>query len=107
MATFTACTTGTVALYTVEDDDEQLLALPVEAWDEQGIAYVAGIKGLILADSRPNFLRLEQASARLPRPGEPAKEPVRVGPPPGKNRGPRDPLDPRGPRPGPPRGRQQ
>ena len=107
MATFTACMTGTVVLYAVPDDDEQLLALPVEAWDEHGAAYVAGAAGLVKADSRPGFVRLEQASARLPRPGQPVGEPVRVGPPDGKPRGPRDPTDPRGPRPGPPRGRQQ
>jgi len=105
MATFTACVTGTVALYTVPDDDEQMLAVPVEAWDEAGAAYVAGIKGLILADTRPGFLRLEQASQPLPRPGRPVREPVRIGAPEGKPRGPRDPTDPRGPRPDPPRGR--
>jgi hypothetical protein len=106
MATFTACTTRTVALYTLPDDDEMIVALPVEAWDEQGAAYIAGIKGLILADTRPGFLRLEQSSLELPRPdGPPPKEPVRVGPAPKPPRGPRDPTDPRGPVP--PRGRQQ
>lgn len=108
MATFTGCTTSAVALYTVEEDDELLIALPVEAWDESGAAYVAGLKGLILADSRPGFLRLEQASAKLPRPGEVPREPVKVGPPePRGPGGPRDPIDPRGPRPAPERGRQQ
>lgn len=107
MATFTACMTATVALYTLPDDDETIVALPVEAWDEQGAAYVAGIKGLIVADSRPGFVRLEQASARLPRPDAPVREPVKVGPPPSKPGGPRDPADPRGPRPAPERGRQQ
>lgn len=107
MATFTACTTATVALYTLPDDDETIAAIPVEAWDEQGAAYVAGLKGLIVADSRPGFVRLEQATARLPRPdGPPPREPVKVGPPPSKPGGPRDPIDPRGPRPDPPRGRQ-
>ncbi|MET8864672.1 hypothetical protein ABZW11_17180 [Nonomuraea sp. NPDC004580] len=106
MATFTGCTTSTVALY-MAGDDETVVAVPVEAWDEQGSAYVAGVKGLILADTRPGFLRLEQASAPLPAPGRPVKEPVKVGPPPEKPRGPRDPADPRGPRPTPPRGRQQ
>ncbi|WP_049562242.1 hypothetical protein [Nonomuraea sp. SBT364] len=101
---FTPCTSGTVALYTV--DDETLLAVPVEAWDEQGVAHIAGIKGLIQADTRPGFLRLEQASQPLPAPGRPVREPVRVGPPPGRRPGPRDPTDPRGPRPDPPRGRQ-
>ncbi|MEU6781496.1 hypothetical protein ABZ912_20010 [Nonomuraea angiospora] len=97
MATFTACTTGTVALYTVEGDDEQLLAIPIEAWDDTGAAYVAGIKALILADSRPGFLRLEQASQPLARPGRAVKEPVRVGPPPSPGPRPRDPvLPPRG-----------
>lgn len=96
-ATYCPCTTGTVALYTMPDDDEQLLAIPVEAWDDAGAAYVAGLKGLIVADSRPGFVRLEQASQPLARPGRAAKDPVRVGPPaPGKPR-PRDPsLPPRG-----------
>ncbi|MEV0382886.1 hypothetical protein [Nonomuraea sp. NPDC050643] len=93
---FTACTTGTVALYTVEGDDEHLLAIPVEAWNEAGAACVAGLKGLIVADTRPGFLRLEQASQPLPRPGRAAREPIRFGPPaPGKPR-PRDPELPRG-----------
>lgn len=94
---FTSCTTGAVALYAVEGDDEQLLAIPVEAWDEQGTAYVAGIKGLIATDSRPGFLRLEQASQPLARPGRAVREPVRVGPPPAPRPRPRDPeLPPRG-----------
>lgn len=107
MAAYTPCTTGTVALYTDPADDELLTAVPVEAWDDAGAAYVAGVKGLILADARPGFVRLEQASQPLPRPGQPVREPVKVGPPePRGPRGPRDPIDPRGPRPDPPRGRQ-
>ncbi|MEU8362320.1 hypothetical protein AB0C27_40510 [Nonomuraea sp. NPDC048882] len=102
---FIACTTSTVALYTDPADDELLVALPVEAWDEHGAAYIAGIKGLILADTRPGFMRLEQASARLPGPGKPVKEPIKVGPPPRGPGGPRDPIDPRGPRPAPEKGR--
>lgn len=100
---FTACTTGTVALYTLPADDETIVAIPVEAWDEKGDAYVAGVKGLIVADSRPGFLRLEQASQQLPHPGKAPREPVKVGPP-ERPKGPRDPLDPRGPH-QPPRGR--
>lgn len=104
---FTSCTTSTVALYTLPDDDETIVALPVEAWDEQGAAYVAGLKGLILADTRPGFIRLEQASVRLPGPGKPVKEPIKIGPPPSHvPGGPRDPIDPRGPRPAPEKGRQ-
>lgn len=102
---FTPCGTGTVALYTVEDDDGTLLAIPVEAWDDAGAAYVAGVARLILADSRPGFVRLAQASQPLPRPDAPRRDPVRVGPPP-RQSGPRDPTDPRGPRLDPPRGRQ-
>jgi len=104
---FVPCTTSTVALYMVEGDDETLLAVPVEAWSEDGFAFVAQTMKLAAAHTLPRFVRLEQASARLPRPGQPVGEPVRVGPPDGKPRGPRDPTDPRGPRPGPPRGRQQ
>lgn len=102
------CTTSTVALYADPDDAEIVVAVPVEAWDERGAAYVAGAKGLVLADSRTGFVGLEQASARLPRPGQPVKEPVKVGPrDPSGPLGPRDPVDPRGPRPAPVRGRQQ
>lgn len=101
------CTSGTVALYMVEGDDETLLAIPVEAWSEDGFAFVAQTMKLAAAHTLPRFVRLEQASQPLPAPGRPVGEPVRVGPPPEKPRGPRDPTDPRGPRPGPPRGRQQ
>ncbi|MGW6502970.1 hypothetical protein [Nonomuraea angiospora] len=97
MAAFIACATGTVALYTRPDDEEQLLAIPVEAYDDAGAAYVAGIKGLIVADSRPGFVRLEQASQPLARPGRPVREPVRVGPAPAPKPRPREPeLPPRG-----------
>jgi hypothetical protein len=97
MAAYTPCTTGTVALYAT--DAEQLLAVPVEAWDETGAAHIAGLKGLILADTRPGFVRLEQASAQLPAPGRPVKEPVRIGPPPVARRERDDESDPRKPRP--------
>jgi hypothetical protein len=107
MAAYCPCTTGTVALYTDPADDELLVAVPVEAWDEHGLAYVADVSELIAARTLQGFVRLEQASARLPRPGTKPQEPVRVGPPPARGpRGPRDPSDPRGPRPAPERGRQ-
>ncbi|GAA4924559.1 hypothetical protein HD597_011308 [Nonomuraea thailandensis] len=107
MATYCPCTTGTVALYVDQADDDLLVAVPVEAWDEAGAAYVAGLRGLVLADSRPGFVRLEQASARLPRPDAPVREPVKIGAPePRGPHGPRDPLDPRGPRPATEKGRQ-
>lgn len=94
---YTSCTTGTVALYTVQGDDEQLLAIPVEAWDDSGVAYVAGIRALIAADTKPGFLRLEQASQPLARPGRAVREPVRVGPEPAPKPRPREPeVPPRG-----------
>ncbi|MFB4273030.1 hypothetical protein [Nonomuraea sp. GTA35] len=104
------CTTGTVALYKVEGDDETVIAVPVEAWGSEDpfTAFVATRDGhLAAAHSRAGFVGLEQASAPLPRPGAPVREPVKVGPgEPRGPRGPRDPVDPRGPRPETPRGRQ-
>jgi len=93
MAVYTPCTTGTVALY--RQDADTLVAVPVEAWDETGAAQVAGESGLILATARTGFVHLEQASAQLPAPGKPAKEPVRIGPPPMARRERDDESDPR------------
>lgn len=103
MAAFTPCTTGTVALYVMDDDS--VTAIPVEAWTENGAACIAGLDGLVPAISKPGFLRLEQVSMTLPHPDSVPKQPVRVGPKP-RPPGPRDPTDPRGPREGQPRGRQ-
>lgn len=94
------CASGTVALYKVDGDDETLLAVPVEAWgtEEPFTAFVATPDGhLAAAHSRAGFVRLEQASQPLPAPGRPVGQPVKIGPPERK---------PRGPRVDPPRGRQ-
>jgi hypothetical protein len=101
MAIFTACTTGTLALY--EQPDGSTLALPVEAWgaadDLLGVPYVAGTDRLERADSRPGFQRLEVAALVLP-PAVETRKPVKVGPAdrpqPGRRpvvRGPRDPRE--------------
>lgn len=81
MATYIPCTTGTVALY--QEDVERLVAVVVEAWDDQGAACVAGQFGLVAATAlRAGFLRLEQASAVIPSPSRPAREPHRPERPP-------------------------
>lgn len=75
------CTTGTEALYrpleAAEGDEREVLAVPVEAWDETGTPFVAGRQGLTDAASFQAgnwvFVRL---SARLTWSGRPA-EPVK------------------------------
>jgi hypothetical protein len=86
MAITVPCTTGTVALYQ-EGAEETILALPVEAWDDTGAAYVAGTSGLVAASTLAGFLRLEAAAIALP-PRRAPKAPVPVGPRP--RRGPRE-----------------
>lgn len=76
------CTTGTVALY--RGDGEQLLAVPVEAWDDKGAALVAGVSGLISAAERPGFAGLELAAIAVPAQDRPVRTPVRSGPRPGR-----------------------
>ncbi|WP_431897925.1 hypothetical protein [Nonomuraea sp. bgisy101] len=76
---FIPCTTGAIALYKVLDD-EQRLALAVEAWDETGAPYVAGEAVLVRADSLPGFVRLEAAWVEVPRPDRRVRQPDRVGP---------------------------
>lgn len=87
MAVTIPCTTGAVALYQLDDDT--VLAVPVEAWDGQGAAYVAGDTGLVEATTRAGFLRLEQAAVALPPSGRPPRTPERAGPRP-RPQGPRE-----------------
>jgi hypothetical protein len=114
MAVFTPCTTGTEALYRpLENADErELLAAPVEAWDEAGGAYVAGQQGLVPATTfrgeRWTFLRLAPQLTWTGRPAEEAKRfpvlpanhqdalerPVRPAPPPPTVPGPAGPQTP-------------
>lgn len=72
---FIPCLTGAVALYRL--DDETLLALVVEAWDETGAPYIAGERALVAADSRPGFVRLEPASGQIANPARPVRQPKR------------------------------
>ncbi len=85
MAITLPCTTGTVALF--QEEEETVLALPVEAWDDTGAPYVAGPTGLVTATTRAGFLRLEAAAVALP-PRRAPKSPVPVGP--RQPRGPRE-----------------
>jgi hypothetical protein len=87
MAVFTPCATGTEALYrrieAPEGDEREVLAVPVEAWDEFGKAYVAGPQGLVDATAfraaRLVFLRLDPPVTWTGRP-EPAVARVPVRP---------------------------
>lgn len=89
---FIACTTGTLAVFGRQDGAE--LAIPVEAWDEAGEAYVAGSHRLVAASSEDGFLRLEQAVFVVPDRSEP-RPPVRVGraPRPGRRPAPEGPRE--------------
>jgi len=75
---YVACTTGTVALY--RDDDGTQRAVVVEAWDEDGAPWIAGVAGLVAAADQAGFVRLERAVAVIPPPAIPP-DVMRVPPP--------------------------
>lgn len=91
-----ACTTGCLALY--DQADGGVLAVPVEAWGEDGTPHVAGETQLVPAAEIPGFTRLEQAATALPKPVE-TRAPQKTGPTerpqPGLRPAPRGPRDPR------------
>lgn len=78
---FTPCMTGTEALYrpveASEGDEREVLAVPVEAWDETGVPFVAGRHVLIDAAAFQAgnwvFVRLSSAMTWSGRPAEPVK----------------------------------
>lgn len=72
---FIPCLTGAVALYRL--DDETLIAVVVEAWDDTGAPYIAGDRVLVPATSRLGFVRLESASGLVADPARPVRQPTR------------------------------
>lgn len=73
------CSSATLALF-AKDDSEVFRAVPVEAWDETGVPYIAGATGLVAATAESGLVRLHAAETTLRVPGV-VRQPDRGGPP--------------------------